>query len=285
MKLSGRRAIITGANQGLGLAIAEAYVAAGAQVLLGARGTEKLEAEAARLRGLAKPGQAVLSAKLDVADEASVAAFLAVADKAWGGADVLVNNAGVYGPKGPIDALDWKAWVEAIQINLTGTVLCCRLALPLLRNGSSPRIINLSGGGATQPLPRLSAYAASKAAVVRFSETLAEELREEGISVNAVAPGALNTRLLDEVLEAGPSVVGEAFYKKSLEQKAQGGTPLGKGAELCAYLGAEADPAITGKLISAVWDPWPRFDELKEKLAGDIYTLRRIVPKERGMDF
>ena len=92
--------------------------------------------------------------------------------------------------------------------------------LPHFRAQRYGKIILLSGGGATKPMPFLSAYAASKAALVRFGETLADEVRDAGIDVNAVAPGALNTRLLDEVLEAGPAAVGQAFYEQSLKQKA-----------------------------------------------------------------
>ena len=113
-----------------------------------------------------------------------------------------MNNAGVYGPKGPIEEIDWSEWVQAIQINLFGTVLMCRTIIPHFRSRGYGKIINLSGGGATNALPRLSAYAASKAAVVRMTDTLAEELKDANVDVNAIAPGALNTRLLDEVLEA-----------------------------------------------------------------------------------
>ena len=118
------------------------------------------------------------------------------------------------------------------------------------------KIVQLSGGGATGPLPGLSAYAASKAAVVRFAETLAEELREQRVDVNAIAPGPLNTRMLDEVLRAGPECVGEAFYEKALEQQRSGGIPLREGAKLAVFLGSLASDGITGKLLSAVWDPW-----------------------------
>jgi len=145
------------------------------------------------------------------------------------------------------------------------------------------KIINLSGGGATTPLPRISAYAASKAAIVRLTETLAEELREFTIAVNAVAPGALNTRLLDEVLAAGSDVVGKEFYEKSLKQRDSGGAPLEKAARLCVYLASEVSDGITGKLISAPWDPWESLHEYREQLAkSDVYTLRRIVPEDRG---
>ena len=123
-----------------------------------------------------------------------------------GGLDVLVSNAGVYGPKGPIEEVDWDEWVAGDRhqpARARSLLLPGRRCRTCGASGYG-KIINLSGGGATAPLPRLSAYAASKAAVVRLAETLAEEVRGAGIDVNAIAPGALNTRLLDEVLAAGP---------------------------------------------------------------------------------
>src|SRR5207245_5975485 len=175
---------------------------------------------------------------------------------------------------------------QAIAGNLMVTVRPCREVLPPLQNRQYGKIVLLSGGGATKPLPYLSAYAVSKAAVVRFGETLAEEVRAYGIDVNAVAPGALNTRLLDEVLEAGPEKVGRAFYEQALRQKEQGGTPMERGASLCVFLASAASDGITGKLISAVWDPWERLPEhLDDIQNSDIFTLRRIVPQDRGMDW
>jgi 3-oxoacyl-[acyl-carrier protein] reductase len=155
-----------------------------------------------------------------------------------------------------------------------------------MKNNHYGKIINLSGGGATAPLPYISAYAASKAAVVRFTETIAEECKDYGIDVNAVAPGALNTRLLDEILVAGEEMVGKQFYEKALQQKEGGGTPLQKGADLCVYLASAESDGITGKLISAVWDPWPAFNQRKaEIMSSDLYTLRRIIPNDRGKDW
>jgi 3-oxoacyl-[acyl-carrier protein] reductase len=155
-----------------------------------------------------------------------------------------------------------------------------------MRQQKSGKIIVLSGGGATQPMPGFSAYAASKAAVVRLTETLADELRDDHIDVNAIAPGALNTRLLDEVLAAGPDKVGQAFYDRSVKQKAEGGTSLEKGAALCAFLLSPESDGVTGRLLSAVWDPWADLPARRDELAkSDIYTLRRIVPKERGRDW
>jgi NAD(P)-dependent dehydrogenase (short-subunit alcohol dehydrogenase family) len=199
---------------------------------------------------------------------------------------ILVNNAGVYGPKGPIEDVDWDEWVQAIEINLLGSILTARALLPHFRAHHYGKIIQLSGGGATAPLPFISAYAASKAGIVRFMETLAEEVKPDGIDVNCIAPGALNTRLLDEVLEAGPEKVGRSFYERSVKQKSEGGAPLERGAELAVFLASAQSDGITGKLISAVWDPWEHFsDHLEDLKNSDIYTLRRIVPKDRGMQW
>jgi NAD(P)-dependent dehydrogenase (short-subunit alcohol dehydrogenase family) len=148
------------------------------------------------------------------------------------------------------------------------------------------KIIQLSGGGATSPLPMLSAYATSKAAVVRFMETLAEETRSHRIDVNCIAPGALNTRLLDQFIAAGPEQIGAEFHARAVRQKEQGGAPLGQGAALAVFLGSAASDGITGKLISAVWDPWTQLPEHREDLRRtDVYTLRRIVPQDRDLSW
>lgn len=282
--LSGRSAIVTGASQGLGRAIAIRLVEAGASVLLTARGADALaEARDEAARRATRKDQVVAAFLGDVADPASGKAAVDRARALLPGLHILVNNAGVYGPMGPIEDVDWEAWVEAIRINLFGTVLMCRAVIPYFRRQGYGKVVNLSGGGATAPLPRISAYAASKAAVVRLTETFAEELKDAHVDVNAIAPGPLNTRLLDEVLQAGPDKVGRGFFERSRKQQQEGGAPLEKGAELTAFLCSAASDGITGRLLSAVWDDWASLPARREELAkGDVYTLRRIVPEDRG---
>jgi len=284
--LKDRVAVITGANQGLGLEIARHYLGAGAKVVLCARDGEKLKSACTSLRESGHKKQRIVSAMADVSREEDVRRLLAVALKSFGHVDILVNNAGVYGPKDFIEQVDWQEWVRAMEINLLGSVLMCRALLPHFKERRRGKIVQLSGGGATKPLPRLSAYAVSKAAVVRFVETLAEEVREDGIDVNAIAPGSLNTRMLEEVLTAGPEKVGQAFYEHALKQKENGGTPLARGAALAVFLGSALSDGITGKLIAAMWDPWESLGAHRRDLdKTDVYTLRRIVPKDRGMDW
>lgn len=279
-------AIITGANQGLGLEIAKKFLDAGANLALCARNKELLLEVRDRLIKNISPEQKILTIKADVSKAADVLSLVEITIEKLGRLDILVNNAGIYGPKGPIDSVDWTEWIRTIEINLFGSVLMCRAVLPFFKRQKHGKIIQLSGGGATNPLPNISAYAVSKAAAIRFIETLSDEVREDNIDVNAIAPGALNTRMLDEVLEAGPEKVGEAFYSRSVKQKESGGAPLDRGADLAVFLASDLSNGITGKLISAVWDPWESLPEHLEDLKGtDIYSLRRIVPKDRGKNW
>jgi 3-oxoacyl-[acyl-carrier protein] reductase len=254
--------------------------------LVCARGAAELEETCGALRARSAFGQRIASQVMDVSDPGSATRLIETAQRQLPRFTGLVNNAGIYGPKGQISDVAWNDWVRAIEINLFGTVLPCRAALPIFRSQHYGKIVNLSGGGATAPMPCVSAYAASKAAVVRFTETIAGEVAGDGIDVNAVGPGPLNTRLLEEILTAGPGNVGPKFYEQAVQQKANGGAPLEKGAALCVYLLSSESDGITGRLISAIWDPWPQLAKHVGELAvSDIYTLRRIVPRDRGLNW
>ncbi len=283
MKLKNQVAIITGANRGLGEAIARAYWSEGANLVLAARDSQPLQVVAESLP--AQAGQSLAWLSADVGTREGVEAIIRRATEQFGRVDILVNNAGVYGPIGLIEEIDWEAWCQALQINLVGVVGMTRAVIPAMKQQGKGKIINLSGGGATSPMPRFSLYAASKAAVVRFTETMAHELADFGIDVNAVAPGALNTRILEQVLEAGPERAGADFYKRSLQQQESGGASLENAAELIVYLASAQSDGISGRLLSAVWDDWRNLAEQCEKLKNsDVYTLRRIVPADRGWE-
>ncbi|MEO8845971.1 MAG: SDR family oxidoreductase [Kofleriaceae bacterium] len=275
-ELDGRAALITGASQGLGREIAAAYVREGASIVIAARDAAMLETVRAELGGN------VIVHACDISKPEQVEALVAAGVSAFPHLDIVVNSAGVYGPKGLIEDNDWTEWIRAIEIDLFGAVLLCRAVVPHLKRRGYGKIIQLSGGGATTPMPRLTAYATAKAAVVRFAESIALELAPHKIDVNCIAPGALNTRMLDEILEAGPDVVGQDFYARSLKQKESGGAGLAKGAALAVHLGSHASDGTTGRLLSAIWDPWQDLPNLD---GSDIYTLRRITPKDRGTDW
>ncbi len=282
MKLKNLNALITGGSQGLGKAIAGQFLREGAQLVLCARSEKELSATRDEL-AQKFPAQKVLAKTCDVANESQVNELVSFALRELGSLQALVLNAGIYGPMGPTESVPLEEWRRALDINLFGVLLPGRAVIPHFKKAGRGKIVVLSGGGATNPLPNISAYAASKAAVVRLMETLAEELKPFHVDVNAIAPGALATRLVDEVLAAGPEKVGAAFFEKNKTWKEKGATPLELGANLAVYLASAESDGITGKLISAQWDPWQDLQQHRDELAkSDIYCLRRIVPEDRG---
>ncbi len=282
MKLKDKNAIITGGSQGLGRAIAEQFLQEGANVVLCARNERELNATRDEL-GAKFPTQKILTQPCDVSDESQVNGLAAFALRELGSINILVLNAGVYGPMGPTESVDLNEWRRAIDINLFGVLLPCRALIPHFKKAGRGKIVVISGGGATNARPNISSYGASKAGVVRLTEALSMELQPFGIDVNAIAPGALATRFVDDVLAAGPEKVGRAFYEQNRKWKEVGATSPSLGASLAVYLASVESDGITGKLISAQWDPWAKLAEHREELAtSDIYCLRRIVPEDRG---
>jgi NAD(P)-dependent dehydrogenase (short-subunit alcohol dehydrogenase family) len=286
MKLAGRFALITGASQGLGAEIARHYVSNGASVMLCARSADRLAAVRGSIAPYLAPGGRIETIAADVGDPRDVERIVQTLRTEFPRLDILVNNAGVYGPMGRIEDVDWNEWVDAIRINLLGLVCISRAAMPIFRAQRYGKIINISGGGAANPMPAITAYAASKAGVVRFTESLALECRDDHIDVNAVAPGALVTRMMDQLLEAGPEKVGQQFFDRMKKIAQEGGTPLGVGAALCVFLGSSESDGITGKLIAAQWDRWEDWPKhLDELNASDVYTLRRITGRDRNKEW
>ena len=280
MKLSGRNTLITGGSQGFGRHIVEAFLAEGANVVFCARTAADVDRTRTELAATLAAGQQLVGVACDIADPASVAALFVRAAQ-LGPVHAVVNNAGIYGPIGPTEELDLAAWTQAWQVNVTGTLLVCQHAVRAMKPRKAGKIITISGGGATNPMPRFAAYAATKAAVVRLTETLAEEYRADHIDVNAVAPGALRTRLTQQVLDAGPEKAGSEFFTKNKKWSDEGAVDPKLGAALCVYLASSESDGITGKLISAQWDPWNDPAKFRAAATGDVYTLRRIVPEDR----
>lgn len=270
MTLGGKKAIITGGSRGIGKVVADLFLKEGAEVCIVARGAEG-------------QNSSFLTQRADVSKPAEVKKVFAALEKLWDGQiDILVNAAGIYGPKGFLEDNDEKEWLETVLINLMGTVYATKRVLPFMKKNKSGVIINFSGGG-EGAFPRFSAYAASKGAVARFTETIAEEVKDFGVRVNAIAPGAVNTKFLEEVLEAGPDKVGKDFYERSKKQKEDGGSSPQKAAELCLFLASDESKGITGRILSALWDDFGNMpDHISEIMNSDIYTFRRIKPIDRG---
>ena len=281
MNLSGRNTLITGGSQGFGRVIVEAFLAEGANVVFCARTAADVAQTQAALVPQLKSDQKLVGVVCDITYPDRVATLFARIAQ-LGPLHAVVNNAGIYGPIGPTEELSIADWTRAWQINVTGTLLICQHAIKAMKPLRGGKIITISGGGATNPMPRFAAYAATKAAVVRLTETLAEEYRIDHVDVNAVAPGALRTRLTQQVLDAGPEQAGTEFFAKNKKWFDEGAADPKLGAGLCVYLASPKSDGITGKLISAQWDPWKDPEQFRALATGDVYTLRRIVPEDRG---
>lgn len=276
-------AIITGGSTGIGRAIAGRYAREGARLVLAARSEAKLKLARNEVQDLTPEKVAICPT--DVADADAVSRLMAFTLDSFSTIDILVNSAGIYGPIGLVTDIDSHKWLETIKINLFGTFLCMQAVLPTMMKNNHGKIINMSGGGAVAPFPRFSAYSTAKAGVVRLTETLAQEVREYNISINAIAPGAVNTRFLDQALAAGEAA-GADFTQKSIKQKEQGGVPPEKVAELAAFLASSQSDGLSGRLISLLWDNWREIPQhLDEIMVSDIYAMRRIIPKDRGFEW
>jgi len=267
--LEGKVALITGAGRGIGKDIALGFTNAGAAVALTARTLNQIETTAGEVNSCG--GQAIAIAG-DVSLQPDVENVVAQALAAFERIDVLVNNAGVITPIAPILEIDPEEWWQSIRINLFGTFLYSRAVIPGMRDQGGGKIINLSGAG--DGMPNFTAYSSSKAAVTRLTETLAGEVARFNIQVNAIAPGAVATAILQDVLDAGEKAGSQQL---SNAQKAfEGDASSARAVELATYLASDASGDLTGKLISARWDDWP-WDERRtgELNASDLYTLRR----------
>lgn len=284
--LFGRTAVITGASRGLGRAIARALWRQGASLLLVARSEQPLADLKSELEPTAQAIQHVHILATDLAGPDAVPGIFQVARGVWAGVDVLINNAAILGPMGPLWENDWDAWQSTLRVNLFAPVELCRAFVPSMIERGGGKIINLSGGGATAPRARFSAYATAKAALVRFSEVLAEEVKGWNIQVNCIAPGAMNTEMNRAVLEAGVQSVGAVEYQRAVQLSKSDNASFSRAADLAVFLASPASDGITGKLISATWDPWPKLEDRAEELNNsDIYTLRRILPQDRGKNW
>jgi len=198
----------------------------------------------------------------------------------------LINNAAIQGPIGALVVNNLDEWQKTMQVNLLAPVRITQAALSSMVQNGDGSIINISGGGAVNSRPNFSAYATSKAGLIRFSECIADEASKFNISVNCIAPGAMQTELLQEVLLSGVSGAGEGEFLTAKRVCKEGGASMDRVADLALFLASDKGRPITGKLISAVWDQWQTFlQNILQLRESDVYTMRRIVGKDRGFDW
>lgn len=266
--------LIAGATSGIGRFLAERLLDAGHDVWGFARSTGGALAHA-RFRAFA----------CDVAEWERVEQLAGTIGTEAERLDAIIICAALQGPVGPAMTLDPKKWSAAVRANLDGTFHVLRAFAALLRSegGAHAKVLCFSGGGASKARANFSAYAASKTGVVRLVETLAEEWRAQAIDINSIAPGTVPTRMTEEILRNGAEAAGEteiAVARATLESGRDSFERIGR---LVDFLLSPASDGISGKLISAAWDPWEQFGKQRERLRKtDLLTLRRITPEDRG---
>ena len=199
--------------------------------------------------------------------------------------DVIINCAGIYGEIGRFDKINFKLWKRTIEVNLFGTALICKYFIDLLLKSKTKKIINFSGGGAFNSFPNFSAYACSKAAVVRFTENLAEEFKRYGVTINCIAPGFNATAMQNDVIKAGKSKVGKNFYhfvKKEIKKNR--GQLIDIPIKCVNFLINNNIKKISGRTISANFDDWSSSTFKKiinNKKNSELFYLRRINLENR----
>ena len=279
-RLRDRVAIVTGAGRGIGKEIALGLAREGARVVAVSRTPAEIETTIAEV---AAGGGQAMAFSADVASAAEVKAMVEAALDCFGQIDILVNNAGTFGPIGPLLTNDSEAWVRTVMVNLVGTFLCTQAVLAGMVQRRRGKIINLSGGGAASPRPNFTAYAASKAAIIRFTESVAQEVAADNVWVNALAPGPVFTRLTESIIRTGPAAGAEAL-QEAYRQRRGDNPSLSEAVALAVFLASDESGGLSGRLISAVWDDWRAIPSQMERIASsDLYTLRRVVPTGEGL--
>jgi 3-oxoacyl-[acyl-carrier protein] reductase len=268
--IRGKSVLITGAGRGIGKRLALGFAAEGAKVGLLAR--SQAELDLAKLE-IEQADGAAMRLRADVRQVDELTHAVERMREAYGSLDVLIAAAAIQGPIGPFVTTKPKAWNETIETNLIGAVNACRAVLPPMIERRSGKIILIAGGGSAYARPNFTAYAASKTALVRFGETLSEEVRDHNVQVNIVAPGAAYSHMTDEILHAGEERAGRKEIEDAEKVQITGGVPAEKQIALVLFLASERSNHISGKLIH-VNDDWRKFEQ--ENMKPELLTLRRV---------
>ena len=272
-RLDGRIAFITGGGRGIGRAIAQAYVAEGARLALLSRTAAELEETALLVE---KRFEAeVLTLVADVSDRQQLELAVAQVLGHFGSIDILVNNAGNIGPVGRVWDNDPDEWARTIAVHLMGVFYGCRLVLPSMLKQGRGRIVNMSGVGG----PNTSAYDAAKTGIVNLTENLALELKDTSITVNAISPGSIHTRMWEETRDLALAIGDHATYERGVQVTSGQGASIERAAELAVFLGSDDCGTLSGRLIRAFADRFEEFPErVDEIMASEAYLLRRVDP-------
>lgn len=261
MKLKDKVIIVTGGSGGIGSVISKFFINEGARVVI-----------FDREKSVIKSG----GFYVDVSDYKSVNAGVVSVFRKFKHIDGVVNCAGIQAPIGPFVENDMILWKKNIEVNLFGTIHLCRAVAPIMVKQKKGFIINFSGGGATGSRENFSAYAVAKTGVLRFTEILADELKKYHIRVNAIAPGAVNTKMLEEVLKIGKRA-GKVELESAKKRAKEGGASPELAAELAVFLASKDSGILSGRLVSAVWDDWKNWkkEDIQKIMESESLKLRR----------
>jgi len=268
-ELRNQVAIVTGAGRGLGRAIARALAQAGAAVGVMARS----EAQVAETVGaIRQAGGVALAVMADVSDAASVERVARQVEDALGPVDLLVNNAAIMGPLGPMWDADADDWWHSFEVNLRGPYLCSRALLPGMIARHRGRIINLATSAATVAVAHMGAYVVAKTALIRFTENLAAELLNSGVSVFAIDPGTVRTAMSQHLLESEAGNKWLPWFRKLFDKGRD--VPAEKAAQLVVQLASGRADALSGRFLGVADDLAKLLEQLEEVQRAGLYTLR-----------
>jgi 3-oxoacyl-[acyl-carrier protein] reductase len=279
MRFVNKIAVITGASRGLGEYIAGSFVKQGIKklIILARNGEILSKAQSSLNKMRISSTQKIITKECDISSMSDIERFSELCFQETEKIDILVNNASVFGPIGYFEDVQLNEWVETIHVNYVGTATIIKYLLPLIKASERGKIINIVGGGASKPYGCLSGYATSKVAIVRFTEELAAELNKYNIDINCIAPGPLDTRFVDVMLNAGVEVLGKSLYDHVTNIRKEGGTSFELPSLLCHFLADSASNGISGKMLSARYDDIKLLIKNKDRLIkSDLYTLRRV---------
>lgn len=282
MVLDDKIAVIIGATGVIGGSVIEEYSKSGCRFYIVGRSEEKLDQIEKKYKDSVKG-----SFKVDVSSHLSIRELSEKIKEIENHIDILVIASGVYGEISNIREINQEKWEEAFRINLFGTVSAIHYFLPLLEKSNNGKIVTFAGGG-EGPLPHFSSYVSSKTALLRFIETISEELKSSNIEINAISPGLINSGLVKDIVKAGIKKAGKKRYEEAVEQINNGKDTVSpeRAAKLAVFLGSSSSDGLSGKNISAIWDDWENIPKhIVEIGSSDIYNLRRIKPKDRGYDW
>jgi len=251
--LTGVNAIVTGGTKGIGFNIARSLLQNNASVIICSRSNQEIDTAVSQLMSSGH----IYGIRADVSSISDCRRLVKFALKKVKTINVLINNAGIYGPIGLIEKLDLSMWLKTIKVNLMGTVNCSSLVTPLMKAQKQGKIINFCGAGvgSQNTMPRFTAYYTSKFAIAGFTQVLSDEVSPFGIQVNAVSPGGVNTGLTDYLISQGKENVGEIEYERAVNQKKNGGVSPKLITDLVTFLSGPDSNHLTGRILSAKWDP------------------------------